>query len=224
MTTKLRIEDFFRYDNWRIPGMWATYETNLFGAAGTGAIVGLANLVIQPGCPHDGVHVRVAVPRGALQPGGLPSSHHQLRRGRHQRAQLSVSGTESEIQHARAAIRFHDALERSPGLPLHGSFISQFSATFDTGETYFPGGTGASVANDFLPRAATAPWSGARLPAACTLNPDGSVTEGSPTHLVPEAGTIPPAHSPPSMRARSRRDSLAGRLSAEAYGRFCIRL
>ena len=42
VTDKLRIEDFFRYDNWRIPGLWATYETNLFGAAGSGAAVGLA--------------------------------------------------------------------------------------------------------------------------------------------------------------------------------------
>ena len=33
VTDKFRIEDFYRYDNWRIPGMWATFETNLFGAA-----------------------------------------------------------------------------------------------------------------------------------------------------------------------------------------------
>ena len=28
VTDKFRIQDFFRYDNWRIPGVWDTYETN----------------------------------------------------------------------------------------------------------------------------------------------------------------------------------------------------
>src|ERR1700691_2418791 len=31
VTDKLRILDTFRYDNWRIPGMWALDETNIFG-------------------------------------------------------------------------------------------------------------------------------------------------------------------------------------------------
>ena len=31
MTDKFRIVDEFRYDNWRIPGQWATAETALFG-------------------------------------------------------------------------------------------------------------------------------------------------------------------------------------------------
>ena len=66
--------------------------------------------------------------------------------------------------------------------------ISQFSATFDTGETYFPGGTGASPANDFLAARGDCALVGGALPAGCTLNPDGSITEGSPTNLVPEAG------------------------------------
>ena len=30
LTDKLNIVDEFRYDNWRIPSMWATAETNLF--------------------------------------------------------------------------------------------------------------------------------------------------------------------------------------------------
>ena len=72
VTDKLRIEDFFRYDNWRIPGMWATYETNIFGAAGSGADrIGAADFAIQSGFADDGCHVRGALSRGALQPGGL---------------------------------------------------------------------------------------------------------------------------------------------------------
>ena len=41
--------------------------------------------------------------------------------------------------------------------------ISQFSATFDTGETYFPGGTGASLANDFLAARGDCALVGSRL-------------------------------------------------------------
>src|ERR1700689_5000231 len=40
ITDKLRILDAFRYDNWRIPGMWALDETNIFGTGFPG-ITGL---------------------------------------------------------------------------------------------------------------------------------------------------------------------------------------
>src|ERR1700677_1200516 len=40
VTDKLRILDTFRYDNWRIPGMWALDETNIFGTG----FPGLASL------------------------------------------------------------------------------------------------------------------------------------------------------------------------------------
>src|SRR5271154_5097049 len=40
VTDKLRILDSFRYDNWRIPGMWALAETNIYGTGYPG-ITGL---------------------------------------------------------------------------------------------------------------------------------------------------------------------------------------
>src|SRR6202522_3060367 len=40
VTDKLSILDQFRYDNWRIPGMWALDETNVFGT-GFAGLVGL---------------------------------------------------------------------------------------------------------------------------------------------------------------------------------------
>ncbi len=74
--------------------------------------------------------------------------------------------------------------------------IAQMSDTFDVGEFYFPGGTGAAAANDYLAArgdcafpAAPAPHV---LPAGCTLittGPSaGAIVEGSPADLVPEAG------------------------------------
>ena len=67
VTDKFRIEDFYRYDNWRIPGMWATYETNLFGGAGSGQL-GLA----QPLSVFNQVSPSTA---GLLSPPYVPWRH-----------------------------------------------------------------------------------------------------------------------------------------------------
>ena len=61
--------------------------------------------------------------------------------------------------------------------------IADFSATFDTGEIYFPGGPTGSPANDFLAARADCALVAGKLPAGCTLNPNGSITE-----IAPEAG------------------------------------
>src|SRR5271154_4022117 len=45
VTDKLRILDSFRYDNWRIPGMWALDETNIFGTG----FPGVSGLLQDPG-------------------------------------------------------------------------------------------------------------------------------------------------------------------------------
>ncbi|HTX16622.1 MAG TPA: hypothetical protein VMD77_15085, partial [Candidatus Baltobacteraceae bacterium] len=65
--------------------------------------------------------------------------------------------------------------------------IAQMSDTFDVGETYFPGG-GGTAANYYLAARGDCAVVSGVLPAGCTLNADGSITEGSPTNLVPEAG------------------------------------
>lgn len=42
ITEKARLMDSFRYDNWRIPGVWNTAETNIVGQIQTPALAGLA--------------------------------------------------------------------------------------------------------------------------------------------------------------------------------------
>ncbi len=44
---KFRILDFFRYDNWRIPGQWDAVETNLFGTPSPAP--GVVGLLLAPG-------------------------------------------------------------------------------------------------------------------------------------------------------------------------------
>jgi hypothetical protein len=64
--------------------------------------------------------------------------------------------------------------------------IEDFSATFDTGEIYFPGGPTGSPLNDFLAARGDCALVSGKLPSACTLNSNGSVQEGSSTNLEAE--------------------------------------
>ena len=65
--------------------------------------------------------------------------------------------------------------------------IADFSATFDTGEIYFPGGAAGTLANHFLAARADCAVVAGALPAGCTVNANGSIQEGSPANLVPDA-------------------------------------
>src|SRR5262249_12561453 len=87
---------------------------------------------------------------------------------------------------------FSRKLSARVGYLYTGRTIAQMSDTFDVGETYFPGGAAGNAGNDFLAAradcaspAAPAPHV---LPAGCTLNADGSITEGTLANPVADAG------------------------------------
>ena len=65
--------------------------------------------------------------------------------------------------------------------------ISDFTATFDNGEIYFPGGAAGTAANNFLAARGDCAKVAGVLPAGCTVNPNGSIQEGSPTNLIGDA-------------------------------------
>ena len=189
VTDKFRVEDFFNYDNWRIPGMWATFETNLFAAAGSG-LTGLAT----PISAFNQVSPATATTFAALCP---TAPYNQVTCPLHTTssgADVTNELTSQFLAQKMITNTFELAYDFTPrysariGYLYSDRTISQFSATWDTGETYFPGGTGATAATDyFAARGDCALVSGA-LPVGCVLNPDGSITEGSPTNLVAEAG------------------------------------
>ena len=189
VTTKLRIEDMFRFDNWRIPGMWATYETNIFGAAGTGTVgLGSPFSLFNQVAPTATSAFATLCPASPYSQAGCPV--HTSSSGADVTNELSYQFLGQDLKSNTLELEY-DFTKRWAGRLGYlytARSISQFSATFDTGETYFPGGTGASVANDFLAARGDCALVGGALPAGCALNPDGSVTEGSPTNLVPEAG------------------------------------
>jgi hypothetical protein len=197
VTDKFRIEDFFRYDNWRIPGTWDTFETNIFGQAGAGAgVVGLAlplSLFNQVSSTTPGTFVALC-PTAPYNQAGCPL--HTAGSGADVTNEISLQflGQNLKSDTLKLAYDFTKRFTGYIGYLYTNRSIGQQSDTFDTGETYFPGGAAATAANFFLAGrgdcASTTPGV-YTPPAGCTENPHGSITEGSPTNLVPEAGNDP---------------------------------
>ena len=226
VTAKFRIEDMFRFDNWRIPGMWATYETNIFGAAGTGAI-GLGSPFSQFNqvSPTAASTFATLCPAAPYSQAGCPV--HTSSSGADVTNELSYQflGQDLKSNTLEPSTILRNAGRGRLGYLYTARSISQFSATFDTGETYFPGGTGASVANDFLAARGDCALVGGALPSVCTLNPDGSITEGSPTNLAAEAGNNT-AFVVTNIRENAAVVGFTGRPidALEHHGRFYFRL
>jgi hypothetical protein len=188
VTDKFRVEDFFRYDNWRIPGVWATFETNVFGAAGSGQ-VGLAlPLSLFSQVSAGTATFSTLCPTPPYNQAGCPI--HTTGSGADVTNELSYQFLGQNLKSNTFELQY-DFTSRWTGRIGYlytNRTIAQFSATFDTGETYFPGGAGATAATLYFAARGDCALVSSALPAGCTLNPDGSITEGSPTNLVPESG------------------------------------
>ena len=189
VTDKFRIEDFYRYDNWRIPGMWATYETNLFGGALSGQL-GLA----QPLSVFNEVSPSTAGLFAALCPvapyNQVNCPLHTTSSGADVTNEIMSQFLGQNLQSNTFQLQydFTRRLSARIGYLYMDRTISQFSATWDTGETYFPGGTGGTAATDYFAARGDCALVAGALPAACTKNADGSITEGAPTNLAAEVG------------------------------------
>ena len=187
-TDKLRVQDPFRYDNWRIPGLWATAETNVFGAAGTGQVgLALPLSLFNQVSPAAANTFATLCPAAPYNQAGCPL--HTSSSGADVTNELSYQflGQNLKSNALDFEYDFNRRLSGSIGYLYTNRTIAQFSATFDTGETYFPGG-GGTAANFYLAARGDCAVAGGSLPAGCTLNPDGSITEGSLANPVPEAG------------------------------------
>ncbi len=192
VTDKLRILDEFRYDNWRIPGEWATAETSLFGTL--------------PPAPGD---AGMLLPIGVFSAGNCPATSAPAYTGPN--CPVHAAGSAADVTN-QIAQQFLGQNLRSNTLEFEYEFsrrfvahlgylytartIADMSDVFDTGDIYYPGGgtnPNAGAANYYfaargncviVPPATT-------LPAGCTLNADGSITFGSLTNPIPEAANDP---------------------------------
>ncbi|HUJ30287.1 MAG TPA: hypothetical protein VLY23_03335 [Candidatus Acidoferrum sp.] len=189
VTDKLRVEDFFRYDNWRIPGLWATYETNLVGAAASGQVgLALPLSLFTESSPSAGTPFATLCPAAPYNQAGCPL--HTSSSGADVTNELSYQflGQNLKSNTLQFQYDFNNRWSARIGYLYTNRAISQFSAVFDTGETYFPGGATANAGNLYLAARGDCALVAGALPAACAQNADGSVTEGSAANPVAEAG------------------------------------
>jgi len=191
MTDKLRILDFFRYDNWRIPGQWDTLDTTLFGAS----------LATPPAPPPAGV-TGLLLPIGAFSSATCTAASSYNQAGCPQHSASSAADMTSEVVTQFLGQRilsntFEVQYDFSRRFGVHAGYlyknrkISTMNDTFDIGEFYFPGGATGNAGNLFLAARGDCTLIGGALPAGCTQVPTGpfagAVQEGSPAAPVPDA-------------------------------------
>jgi hypothetical protein len=181
VTNKLRVLDSFRYDNWRIPGMWALAETNIYGTSYAG-LEGLQQsqaVFNTTNCPVDSNAVTC--------PFHTATSAADVING----LATSFLGQNLKSNTLELEYDFTKRFEARIGYLYTDRIIAQYSNTNDTEEIYYPGGTAAAPGNDYLAaRGSCAPVAGA-LPAGCILNADGSVTFTPATAAAPVRSLTP---------------------------------
>ena len=151
VTDKFRIQDSFRYDNWRIPGFWATDETNIFGGAGSGQVgLALPLSLFSQVSPATASTFAALCPAAPYSQAGCPL--HTTGSGADVTNQLAYQFLGQNLKSNTFELQydFSKRLSGRIGYVYTNRTIAQFSATFNTGETYFPGGTGATAATDYL--------------------------------------------------------------------------
>jgi hypothetical protein len=175
VTDKLRILDIFRYDNWRIPGMWALDETNIFGTGFPG-LLGLQ----QSQAVFNAANCPVAS-NAATCPQHAATSAADVITG----LATSFLGQNLKSNTIEAQYDFNRRYSAHAGYLYTNRTIAEFSDTNDSGLIYFPGGATAVAANDYLAARGSCALVAGALPAGCTLNADGSVTFVAPAAASP---------------------------------------
>jgi hypothetical protein len=181
LTDKVRLVDFFRYDNWRIPGQWEELAQNLFP--------------ISPGPGQSGLTVPISTITPATLAANCPAAPFN-QAGCPQHVSGSLADMEDQLftrflgQNLKSntfqvEYDFNRRLNARIGYEYTNRKIANFNAATDIAEIYLPGGSSGTAANFFLAARAdcAVPTGGTLPPPDCTLNPNGSITE-----IGPEAG------------------------------------
>lgn len=175
ITDKFRILDTFRYDNWRIPGMWSLDETNIYGT-GYAGLTGMQQsqaVFNSTNCPVG--------PNVATCPQHTSSSSADVVNG----LATTFLGQNMKTNTVELQYDFTRRLDAHVGYRYTDRTIAQFSDTNDTTEIYYPGGATGTAANDYLAARGSCALVSGVLPAGCTLNANGSVTYVLPVAATP---------------------------------------
>ncbi len=208
ITSKLDVLDHFFYDDFRIPSMWATAETSEFATPNPAANNGMLQIPFIP-TPYNLANFATICPTPFTGP-NCPQHTAQHTTSSPTSSSAAADLTDELVSQYLSQNRRSNSVELKydfthrvsayVGYEFEARTIQDFSATWDTGELYLPGGPGGTpgllqpggtAAGNYYwaARGDCAPSkpSGA-LPSACTYNATtGIISEGTPTSLVAEA-------------------------------------
>lgn len=171
VTNSFRVEDFFHYNNWRIPAQWNSILGSLFlsqgaisaGLNGLGASVGL---FAATSCNASNSYSASSCPsHSATSAADLVDAYN----ANFLKQDMKTNTFEVEYDFTR-----HFSAHVGYLYTRRQIVMSTFSQT--TADIYYPGGTTASSTNDYLAARGNCALVSGALPSGCTLNPDGSIT------------------------------------------------
>ena len=193
---KLRIVDMFRYDNWRIPGVWDTADTTIFGTPSPAP--GVVGMLLAPGT-FNATNCPAAPYNQASCPQHTASSAADVTNEiAMQFLAQNIKSNTFELQYD-----FSRRYSAHVGYLYTNRTIASADQAFDTGEFYFPGGAAGNAGNFFLAARGDCALVAGVLPAGCTQITTGpmagAIVEGSPANPLLKRATIPLETSPRSM-------------------------
>jgi hypothetical protein len=196
LTSKLSLVDQFSYDDFRIPSMWATASTNIYDEPNPAALTGMLRLPFFP-TPANIASFATLCPSPFS---GLNCPQHTSSSGADVTGEIASQflGQNRRSNTFEVKYDFTRRFSAYAGYEFTARTIQDFSATWDNGEIYLPGGAGGTAGflegglatgnYYFAARGDCAALSSGALPAGCVLNANGSIQEGTPTSLVGDAG------------------------------------
>ena len=143
INNKLRILDTFRYDNWRIPGVWNTDDTNVFGTPSPAP--GVVAMLLSPGV-FNSTNCPVAPYNQANCPQHTANSAADVTN------EIAMQFLAQNIKSntIEAQYDFNRRYSASIGYLYTNRTIASADQTFDTGEFYFPGGAAGECGKPFF--------------------------------------------------------------------------
>jgi len=173
---KFRIVDSFRYDNWRIPASWVFSLTSLYSVAP--AAGGTFPSLLLPVAQFNSTNCPAPY-TAATCPQHNDSSDPDVSTGFDSRfLGQNLKSNTLELEYD-----FTPRFQGRLGYLYTNRTIADFFSSFNTAETYFPGGPAGTATPANLMEAARGDCTSTNfplippvLPSGCTLNADGSVT------------------------------------------------
>jgi len=180
VTQNFRIEDQFRYYNWRIPGLWNSELGSLFdtilGGTGLGAPVGA---FVAANCAGAAFTANEAT-----CPNHTASSAADMVDAYN----WNFLKQDMKTNTFKLDYEFSQRVNAYIGYLYDHREIVQSSQTYTTADIYDPGGATGTAGNYFLAARGNCALVAGVLPAACAVNANGSITF-TPTTAVPAPTT-----------------------------------